>query len=1163
MIEFPQDGPISIGQLKTFLEGKLGEGTVSDQTLNKLFEKMQENQFQLPNAEVDENGASQAFIAPHKMSETYGSQAPRKEEGINYGDHSCAMSFLRNGAYFASFSNEYVDAPTTYVSPALPAAAQYLYPMVSLTTKHKLHMASGDNGLFPFNDHGNVDLGSWVFVDADFAQGFTGQTQIGSKTFIQVNTRNPSGGMYLPVQVNPGEEYYFQALDLIPNARYTIGNTPFGSEYADSNHQTIDNVWFANTYNYPFAYYTPDQEIIFISISLQLNSSSSIFFVGDIRTFEFHQYGNVIYPEIKFEIHNKNENTLPVPRMGSHDIAFNHINHTQIEFSSEDGSHVEVRTNKDMIFDEDTMGTYESLSNNVYIDRQSETSSYSGYSDMHTVHVIGLGERHSSQSRGMYQGAAEYALYSAFTALPVMANGGDPDACTANISAKFEKCHEYRVYYTEGSWNTIDNRHTVVHTTSVRQEAIDHWKLNYVNEGNFYLPHFPNKTFDWLHVVASNSSSTYPLAWIQDMQITSDVYEIAYSQQINNYSTPSPITGTLKLYKDQKYIYGSSTVFLSELEPKDVIVIDNIHYIVNMVISNELALLSDNTFPSSDIETSSASCINVNKINFPYHTAFPQKGFDRRNLKISPFYDLKINSDQKQSIDLAINKLESIVRTDIDVNMFFVPYEDARIGGTLAAAAPGVSFDYYDYIFYVMDLYSGSEFRNRIFKNYSLSQIYLQRFGTERRTNFDYLVNVLGTGHTGTALYAVPQDGVDILTIGLHLGSLEEGEFYKIQLGIAATKAIMISIKTTQNNETYMSRVIRSRSLDQTFVFTFQARGGDNTLELSLMDNRKLYWVTQERKLDFRFYGRAGSNTLHTDGWGNLSSAGLLSSGTRFFINGQILTVDSFTDDTINLTSNLSHDVSGAHIHVLVAGALRYQEGAGGWIDALYVQDVQIDRIRSTYVRNQINSAVVWIDQLDLNSLAANRILSDDKNGLYYIVLHEFLHALGMSQHHWSAYHLSDGIYSSSYPSQYYGTYGIQKYKEIIQEKINQLGLSNTLADYYTDSMPAQGGSAHLAKHAKLVNGKVQPSLYNELMTPTFDFERGVLSKITLGCLEDLGYEVDYNQIESSYLLEMSENTDISSDPTTAYYDQIIADVPSTKKRRTCPHCDHSSENET
>ena len=130
--------------------------------------------------------------------------------------------------------------------------------------------------------------------------------------------------------------------------------------------------------------------------------------------------------------------------------------------------------------------------------------------------------------------------------------------------------------------------------------------------------------------------------------------------------------------------------------------------------------------------------------------------------------------------------------------------------------------------------------------------------------------------------------------------------------------------------------------------------------------------------------------------------------------------------------------------------------------------------------------------------------------------------------------------------------------RSIIQEKINQLGLSKTLADYYTDSVPAQSTGAHIAEYAKLVNGKVQPSLVNELMSPAYDFDRGILSKITFGFLEDLGYDVDYNQIESSFLLEMSENTDISSNPASSNYDQIKYQ----KKRRRCPHCDASHTDE-
>jgi hypothetical protein len=268
-----------------------------------------------------------------------------------------------------------------------------------------------------------------------------------------------------------------------------------------------------------------------------------------------------------------------------------------------------------------------------------------------------------------------------------------------------------------------------------------------------------------------------------------------------------------------------------------------------------------------------------------------------------------------------------------------------------------------------------------------------------------------------------------------------------------------------------------------------------------------------------------------------------LNSGDAILINGQIFTISSISSSSIIINSLCQYDVFAGYIYKVYLGSN----------NLLNLHSVQVDKINETYVRDQIQSGVVYIDQIDLNSLGANRILADGKSGLYYIILHELLHALGLSKFYWQKYKLSDGIEYSSYPSQYNGMYGTAKYKEIIQEKINQLDLSKTLADYYTDSVPAERGSAHIAEYAKLVNNKVQPSFTNELMSPIYSFDRGILSKITLGFMEDLGYEVDYSQIESSYLLEMSENTDISNDPNSSNYDSIV----SMKQGRSCPHCDH------
>jgi hypothetical protein len=201
----------------------------------------------------------------------------------------------------------------------------------------------------------------------------------------------------------------------------------------------------------------------------------------------------------------------------------------------------------------------------------------------------------------------------------------------------------------------------------------------------------------------------------------------------------------------------------------------------------------------------------------------------------------------------------------------------------------------------------------------------------------------------------------------------------------------------------------------------------------------------------------------------------------------------------------------------------------------------------NTYIRS--NSIVVNVDTVDLHlNLDA---INDDKSSAYYIMLHELIHGAGLVGYFWNYYGYRA---TNSYPSQYNGPNALQQYQNIATEKINQLSLN--INDFDISSLPIQGSSTHFAEYAKLSNGKIQPTFKNELMTPYYDLGRGILSKVTIGMLEDLGYDVDYSVAESSLLLEFSTDTSISSDSSSGSYDQIIL-KDSRRKIRRCDCGEH------
>ena len=1121
MIEFPQDGQISIADLKAFIEAKLGEGTAPDQNLRNLFATMEQAGFQLPNGEVDQNGVSQAFVAPHKMSETYGGQAPITEEGIDYGDHELEVTIIRNLHLWPTI-REKLDAPISML--VSQNSDRFLQDLVLfLVSNHKINVPFGNDGLFLVDANGDPVLGDWVLNNSNVG-GVSGlKTSItGLFNLIQINCQSASAGIYIEFEVEPGEIYYFEAYNYY-NAKILIGNSINDSFYGDSD-VDMNNAGGSVGSVAPYTYYVPTQSKIYISI-IPSDPANLFFFVGLIRTYKYYQHGENRYPELELEIHKglrpNDTINLPLPRMDVNNIGFSDTD--SFGSHSESGSKYYAISEGEIVFDQETISANENNYGDFYFDTQTNiNSTYNGYDHMDKTRLLAtidlVGE-------GGFQSYASVQKYGGLVYVPVKHSGEHAgNGAIVNVNVTFKKSHNYYIYYSplNNKWLIVDQEFslpspTLDHIFDTKQQALDYWETNYNQEGEFYTSSSANKLFDWIHLI--KSEFFLPIDSALDMIYLSKVYPVSYLQWLNYHKPSKQLTGTIKLTAYRDYIQGSGTIFSLELNEGDVIVVGSNNYIVKAIMSDNFVTITQTAYSTTSYI--SANYITRNYGTYPHHTAFPQHGYTNTNLQINGFYNVNINPEQQTQVDLAISKLESIIENSIDMNMFFVPYDDARSGGILAAARA----------------IQENSIPNQLYKNPNYSQIYLKNFG-----------NVAGAYQSpdslnGCYVYDVSSSWIKIKSTSssnsyrgvarFSLGYLDVGEFYKLKFKVSSGDLIMVSVRTDQNNETYAHRILDDMSGQA--VFSFQAKDGYNYFEISIIEH-----------LDFDVllgdaYINEGSNTVTT----TTDPSVYLSSGDTILINGQIVTVNSVDASSITINSNYPYDAFAATIYKLSPLSQERE---------FTLYSVQVDKINATYVRDQIQSGVIFIDQIDFGSQDANFILADGKSGLYYVLLHELLHAVGIGSYYWKQYELSDGVGYYSYPSQYNGIYGTIRYKEIIQEKINQLSLPKILADYYTDSVPAQGGSAHIAEYAKLVNGKVQPSLVNELMSPQYDFDRGILSKITFGFLEDLGYEVDYNQIESSFLLEMSENTDISSDPGSSNYDKITYQ----KKIRRCPHCESS-----
>jgi len=134
------------------------------------------------------------------------------------------------------------------------------------------------------------------------------------------------------------------------------------------------------------------------------------------------------------------------------------------------------------------------------------------------------------------------------------------------------------------------------------------------------------------------------------------------------------------------------------------------------------------------------------------------------------------------------------------------------------------------------------------------------------------------------------------------------------------------------------------------------------------------------------------------------------------------------------------------------------------------------------------------------------------------VILHEMLHVLGIGAGTDWEENINDDV--GDPPSVYHGEKGVGMYKKILLEK----GYTTTLEDY----LPIENNFGYGTEGAHLEEGKKplwtnETRKINDIIYPSFPYEimtgwinnQSYISSITLGVLEDLGFEVNY---ESKYI---------------------------------------------
>lgn len=205
-----------------------------------------------------------------------------------------------------------------------------------------------------------------------------------------------------------------------------------------------------------------------------------------------------------------------------------------------------------------------------------------------------------------------------------------------------------------------------------------------------------------------------------------------------------------------------------------------------------------------------------------------------------------------------------------------------------------------------------------------------------------------------------------------------------------------------------------------------------------------------------------------------------------------------------NLHITINYDVMDAEIL------------GGAYIDTVERYGDQIE-----FGKTFATKGVFILNTLHLTSMK-NNIFSNGKSQLYYTILHEIGHIFGIGPF-WMRHDMLN-IPKSSYQedgmTKYYytGVNAIREYKsyfpdisgDLVGIPIEDDGGSGT-QNYH----PEEGDVLHYSQNNRMINGIYHPGLEHELMTGwAEDNYISPLSRVTVGFLEDIGYQVNYNNVD-------------------------------------------------
>lgn len=142
------------------------------------------------------------------------------------------------------------------------------------------------------------------------------------------------------------------------------------------------------------------------------------------------------------------------------------------------------------------------------------------------------------------------------------------------------------------------------------------------------------------------------------------------------------------------------------------------------------------------------------------------------------------------------------------------------------------------------------------------------------------------------------------------------------------------------------------------------------------------------------------------------------------------------------------------------------------------------------------------------------QIRNGGKSTFYYMFLHEIGHGLGIG-----ALFDNNNLKETSNGTQWYiGSNAVREYNYYFTDNsYDRIPIENNGGGGTANVHLEEGDEGTVSSNNRYYNGVLHPGLDHELMSGWADNINYQLpmSRITLGCLEDLGYSVDYNEVET------------------------------------------------